>query len=54
MAGSSQPQHFFVAGCVFADFAITVIFIKKGVTKEENFKCFSKTIRRENNKASDI
>ena len=22
MAGSSQPQHFFAAGCVFADFAI--------------------------------
>ena len=27
MAGSSQPQHFFIAGCVFADFAITVIFL---------------------------
>ena len=26
MAGSSQPQHFFDAGCVFADFAIAVIF----------------------------
>ena len=26
MAGSSQPQHFFAAGCIFADFAITVIF----------------------------
>ena len=26
MAGSSQPQHFFAAGCGFADFAITVIF----------------------------
>ena len=27
MAGSSQPQNFFAAGCVFADFAIAVIFI---------------------------
>ena len=26
MAGSSQPQHFFAAGCLFADFAIAVIF----------------------------
>ena len=26
MAGSSQPQHFFAAGCVFADIAIPVIF----------------------------
>ena len=26
VAGSSQPQHFFAAGCVFADFAITLIF----------------------------
>ena len=26
MAGSSQPQHFFAAGCVFDDFAIDVIF----------------------------
>ena len=26
MAGSSQPQHFFAAGCVFANFAISVIF----------------------------
>ena len=26
MAGSSQPQHFFSAGCLFADFAIAVIF----------------------------
>ena len=26
MAGSYQPQHFFAAGCAFADFAITVIF----------------------------
>ena len=26
MAGSSQPQHFFAAECVFADFAIAVIF----------------------------
>ena len=26
MLGSSQPQHFFAAGCVFADFAIAVIF----------------------------
>ena len=26
MAGSSEPQHFFAAGCVFADFAIAVIF----------------------------
>ena len=26
MAGSSQPQHFFAAGCLFADFAIDVIF----------------------------
>ena len=26
MAGSSQPQNFFSAGCVFADFAIAVIF----------------------------
>ena len=25
MAGSSQPKHFFVAGYVFADFAIAVI-----------------------------
>ena len=25
-AGSSQPQHFFAAGCIFADFALTVIF----------------------------
>ena len=25
MAGSSQPQHFFAAGCVSADFAIAVI-----------------------------
>ena len=29
MAGSSQPQHFFAAGCVFADFANAVIFILK-------------------------
>ena len=27
MADSSQPQHFFAAGCVFADFAIPVIFL---------------------------
>ena len=27
MAASSQPQHFFAAGCVFADFAITVLII---------------------------
>ena len=26
MAGSSQPQHVFAAECVFADFAIAVIF----------------------------
>ena len=26
MAGSSQPQHFFAAGCLFADFAIAVNF----------------------------
>ena len=26
MAGSSQPQHFFAAGCIFADFAIAVIY----------------------------
>ena len=26
MAGSSQQQNFFAAGCVFADFAIAVIF----------------------------
>ena len=26
MAGSSQPQHFFAAGCVFADFASALIF----------------------------
>ena len=26
MAGASQPQHFFAAGCLFADFAIPVIF----------------------------
>ena len=26
MAGSSQTQHFFAAGCLFADFAIAVIF----------------------------
>ena len=26
MAGSSQPQHFFAAEWVFADFAIAVIF----------------------------
>ena len=26
MAGSSQQQHFFAAGCVFADFAIAVIY----------------------------
>ena len=26
MACSSQPQHFSAAGCVFADFAIAVIF----------------------------
>ena len=26
MAGSSQPQHFFAARCIFADFAIAVIF----------------------------
>ena len=26
MAGSSQPQHFFAAGRLFADFAIAVIF----------------------------
>ena len=26
MAGSSQPQHFFAAGCLFSDFAIAVIF----------------------------
>ena len=26
MTGSSQPQHFFAAGCLFAYFAITVIF----------------------------
>ena len=26
MAGSSQPQHFFAAGCILADFAITLIF----------------------------
>ena len=25
MAGSSQPQHFFAAGCIFADFAIALI-----------------------------
>ena len=24
MASSSQPQHFFGAGCIFADFAIAV------------------------------
>ena len=27
MAGSSQTQHFFAAGCIFADFAIALIFI---------------------------
>ena len=27
MASSSQPQHFFAAGCVFDYFAIAVIFI---------------------------
>ena len=26
MEGSSKPKHFFAAGCVFADFAIAVIF----------------------------
>ena len=26
MAGSSQPQHFFAAGCIFADFVIALIF----------------------------
>ena len=26
MAGSSQSQHFFAAGCIFADFSIAVIF----------------------------
>ena len=26
VAGSSQPQHFFAAGCIFPDFAIAVIF----------------------------
>ena len=26
MAGSSQPQQIFSAGCDFADFAISVIF----------------------------
>ena len=26
MAGSSHPQHFFAAGCIFADFAIAVLF----------------------------
>ena len=26
MEGYSQPQYFFAAGCVFADFAIAVIF----------------------------
>ena len=25
MAGSSQPQHFFAAGCIFADFVIALI-----------------------------
>ena len=25
MTGSSQPQHFFAEGCIFADFAIAVI-----------------------------
>ena len=25
-AGSSQPQHFFAVGCIFADFAIALIF----------------------------
>ena len=29
MAGSSRLQHFFVAGCFFADFAIAVIFYLK-------------------------
>ena len=26
MAGSSQPQHFFAAGCLFADFVIALIY----------------------------
>jgi len=26
MAGSSQPQNFFAAGCIFADFGIALIF----------------------------
>ena len=26
MAGSSQPQNFFAAGCLFADFAIAFVF----------------------------
>ena len=26
MAGSSQPQHFFAAGFIFADFSISLIF----------------------------
>ena len=27
MAGSSQPQHFLAAECVFTDFTITVFFL---------------------------
>ena len=26
MAGFSQPQQYFAAGCIFSDFAIAVIF----------------------------
>ena len=26
MAGSSQPQHFFTAGCLFTDFAAVIFY----------------------------
>ena len=37
MAGSSQPQHFFAEGCIFADFAIAVIFYP--VIKSLSYLC---------------